>query len=313
MDKDLLKQLLERYHAGTATPQEIEQLDSWYENLAPGDGKPDPGKPHLQKLLRLIHQQIKDNPPVRKINIAVRWYAAAAVAAMVVCFCWLYTTQRRGPAQWTNAQTIQVPAGNLYKVGLPDSSTVWLSGGSELQYANNFNEQNRLVRLMKGKAFFIVHKNSSHLFIVESGTMETRVLGTSFTIDLSVTRSVSVATGSVQVSYANKLSPVLKPGDLIKLDTQSGVFTFNTLPAELVNAWTLKEFTVSGLDFKGLAEAFDAFYGIRLQTSIPAIQKHKYNIILRRDMSVQMVLSVICRLYEDKYQLTKDGSYQLFQ
>lgn len=66
-------------------------------------------------------------------------------------------------------------------VRLSDGSLVILHPQSELSYPNLFTGANRAVKL-KGEAFFEVHKNSKHPFLVYSNNMITKVLGTSFKI-----------------------------------------------------------------------------------------------------------------------------------
>jgi transmembrane sensor len=84
---------------------------------------------------------------------------------------------------------------------LPDGSTVVLQPGSELQYGAGFGDSLRVV-FLKGEAFFDVKRDVTKPFLVYSGNVLTKVLGTSFTISAfqSVKNvTVSVKTGRVSV------------------------------------------------------------------------------------------------------------------
>lgn len=83
---------------------------------------------------------------------------------------------------------------------LPDSSQVYLASGSSLDYPDDFSARSRDVSL-EGDAFFDVARNEAKPFIIHTGSVSTRVLGTSFRVKTLTDRSVvvSVATGRVEV------------------------------------------------------------------------------------------------------------------
>ncbi|MFB6319313.1 FecR family protein [Saccharicrinis sp. FJH54] len=99
---------------------------------------------------------------------------------------------------------------------LPDKTEVTLNKESELTYPSRFTEEKRKVKL-NGQAFFNVHHNEKHPFVVKAGPVEVEVLGTSFDVHndtlLQVT-TVTVETGKVKVSYPdNNFIAYLEPGD----------------------------------------------------------------------------------------------------
>ena len=99
---------------------------------------------------------------------------------------------------------------------LPDRTEVTLNKESEIKYPSRFTEDKRKVAL-NGQAFFNVHHNKKHPFVVKAGPVEVEVLGTSFDVHndtlLKVT-TVTVETGKVKVSYPdNNFIAYLEPGD----------------------------------------------------------------------------------------------------
>src|SRR5690606_22184900 len=64
---------------------------------------------------------------------------------------------------------------------LPAGSTVILNKNSELGYDDDFGTEIREVRLT-GEAFFDVEHDPDHPFIVKTGDVNTRVLGTAFNV-----------------------------------------------------------------------------------------------------------------------------------
>lgn len=84
---------------------------------------------------------------------------------------------------------------------LPDGSRITLEPGSKLRYPGSFDSEARFVYL-EGNGFFDVTKDPARPFIVYSGSVMTRVLGTSFSIRLIAETGgteVAVVTGKVIV------------------------------------------------------------------------------------------------------------------
>ncbi|UCS94329.1 FecR domain-containing protein [Echinicola marina] len=103
-------------------------------------------------------------------------------------------------------------------IALPDGTQVWLSPGSVLEYPMEFRGPVREVNL-KGEAFFEVQPDKQHPFIILSGQLETKVLGTSFNLtayegDEDVT--VTLLEGAVSLKPAgekNKSPTILHPNE----------------------------------------------------------------------------------------------------
>ncbi|UCS91503.1 FecR domain-containing protein [Echinicola marina] len=85
-------------------------------------------------------------------------------------------------------------------VHLPDGSQVTLNSSSEIRYLSDFGKHHRNLSL-KGEAFFQVARDTSMSFIVRSGEITTKALGTSFNISAyeNENTSVKLATGIVEI------------------------------------------------------------------------------------------------------------------
>ena len=149
----------------------------------------------------------------QRSSILKLWTWAAAAVIVLVCgfIGWKVVSDREasGPVAAVNVPDEVRNSGflrynhtqKIIPVALPDGSSVLLHPGSELSY-RQIEGLNREVYL-KGKAFFEVVKDPQNPFLVYSGEMITRVLGTSFTITAyteDADFSVVVKTGKVTVS-----------------------------------------------------------------------------------------------------------------
>jgi len=96
---------------------------------------------------------------------------------------------------------VRTPPAATITIHLPDSTEVLLNANSRLEYPKAFTGDLRRV-MLEGAARFNVQRDTLHPFIVETGSLQTRVLGTVFDVDsygCGTTSKVVLYEGSVQV------------------------------------------------------------------------------------------------------------------
>jgi transmembrane sensor len=106
----------------------------------------------------------------------------------------------------TAGNEVKVGFGTKSKIELPDGTQVWINAGSHLSYNNSFKGKTREVTL-EGEAYFDVTKDSSRPFIVHTGSIDIRVLGTAFNIKAYTkdpTIEATLVHGSIEVSKSNE-------------------------------------------------------------------------------------------------------------
>lgn len=104
---------------------------------------------------------------------------------------------------------------------LPDGSHITLSPGSSIAYKENFG-QDRSIKLLQGKAFFDVVKQSGAPFLVHAGDSKVEVLGTRFDVALEPEKtSVNLQEGSVAFTCP--------AGELLLEPMQQALLANNTL------------------------------------------------------------------------------------
>lgn len=92
--------------------------------------------------------------------------------------------------------------GGNKEIVLPDDTHVTLHEGSKLSYGKTLAGKERRVEL-EGEAYFKVHRDEQHPFIIEAQAGEVQVLGTAFDLKCSEeTATVSVVEGKVRFSSA---------------------------------------------------------------------------------------------------------------
>ncbi len=101
------------------------------------------------------------------------------------------------------------PKGRKSEIVLTDGTRVMLNSNSTLTYNSDF-AQNRYIEL-EGEAYFKVAKDPDHPFIVKSGQVETRALGTAFNVKTTeASVDVLLTEGSVEVSVIDHEDQVIR-------------------------------------------------------------------------------------------------------
>lgn len=238
--------------------------------------------------------QVLTQPKVRSLNRI--WSAAAAIAVLLVAGWWIFMHE-------AGSKTLEYSTADNQSrsITLPDQSKIVLNENSTLAYT--FDGKNRQVEL-SGEAFFDVEKDPKHPFVIHSGEVETKVLGTSFNIRAYPDEAkvkVSVKTGRVEVRQVQKSQPEAAPA-LVLLPGNTGVYSTEEavlekapdIATEDVDAW--QQGTVVFAGGTTLAEvipAVEKLYDIKIQADASILSSTIYGARFTRDMSVQDALNLI--------------------
>lgn len=207
----------------------------------------------------------RDRGPVRSL-LANRWIVSAALAALVVA-----------AAVWTRmpgrSETMATITAQRRSFTLADGTTVELNANTSIVVENGRSE--RHVRLSGGEAFFVVSKDKSRPFVVETPAGSMRDIGTEFNVraESDSQLEVTVAEGSVQVTQAGSSgSPqVLVSGD--QLTSRDGSVSVRALSARSVDdtlAWRKGMIVCDGMTLSEAVERFARYNGLKIAVTAGA-------------------------------------------
>ncbi|HMI05640.1 MAG TPA: FecR domain-containing protein [Pedobacter sp.] len=319
MQPYLFKELLRKYRERTASSRETKLVDDWYASF--GEAFPEKDLRQKKALRNELHAGIQHRLSKDEAGPAssIRWsllpgIAAAAMAMIVIgtgvwfLARWDGASQPRKNRQWV---TVTAKQGTLKKVQLPDSTTVWLNVGSKLGFYIPFGQaDSREVMLEEGEAFFDVTPDADRPFIVRTGTLSTRVLGTSFNVKAYAEldeMQVSVLTGRVEVSQGDSLVlRILHHGDELTYSKATQTADIQQAATENSNGWMVGKTYLRQASFDELAVVLHHSHGIRLLAGSNAIAKQRYSIQLSRDVPIDNLIRVICEVHDNQYR--KEGN-----
>lgn len=163
----------------------------------------------IEPVLDTLYLEIRQILPPNKLRISplTEWfqrYGSAAATIIVISGLFaLHLLWKNEPLQISRPNPLTDDWVQLDKKGiytLPDGSSVNLKENSQLNYLKTFNGESREVKL-SGEADFDVSHDPDRPFIVHTGEIHTKVLGTAFNITASDKAiSVTVIRGLVEVS-----------------------------------------------------------------------------------------------------------------
>lgn len=199
-------------------------------------------------------------------------------------------------------QTVSNADGKQSRLTLPDSSIVYLAGGSSIRYPKYFGAKTRAV-VLDGEAFFSVVHHPEKPFTVATGDITTVVLGTSFNVKAYAAESkvaVTVSSGKVGVMALVKgrrqLIKYLLPNDQISINTRNGIFTSNQTDATAVSSWIRNDFIFYNTSLEEIAVSLEHHYGIQIEFTDPDLSRVRLtakfrNISLKETMDNLTLLS----------------------
>lgn len=143
---------------------------------------------------KVVDLQQKHTAPAR------RYWRPMGIAASILAVGivgWIWWGQSSEPA-WST-----ITADHNQTFHLADGSSVKMRKGATLYYQEKFEGAERQVKL-SGEAFFNVHRDEAHPFVIVTDHAAIKVLGTSFLVNTSAAKDeVIVVTGRVSVASKN--------------------------------------------------------------------------------------------------------------
>lgn len=234
-----------------------------------------------------------------------------------------------------------IPLGQKGQLILADGTKVWLNSGSTLRYPTDFSEGKRNVYL-QGEAYFDVTHKVGNPFMVHTGNILVKVLGTSFNVK-SYPGEDKVETtlikGSVKLycnkDKAKKLIATLKPNQQATFDKESKKTEVVALNYEKSNKpdrvisrrkpsnefsglkpvkphiesviqWKDQKLVFENETLADMVVRLERWYGKTLIIEDESLKQDRYSGKFEYNESIYQVLDVICHSSPDLLYFEKD-------
>lgn len=186
-------------------------------------------------------------------------------------------------------------------IQLSDGSKIYLAANSSFQYPEKFEGDQRTVSLLKGNAFFEVAKDKQHPFIIHSGEIKTRVVGTSFHIQLSkLNCKVIVVTGKVNVSGKGQ-SVDLMPNQEALFESQK--LTKQMADKAFLINWYNEDVTLEQTTLKQVIAILQYKYGVSFEYDNKHVLATPLTVFIKKDATLENVLEQINYITNLKFKV----------
>ncbi|QEC51105.1 FecR family protein [Anseongella ginsenosidimutans] len=187
---------------------------------------------------------------------------------------------------------------NILCIALPDASLVWLRPAGTLSYID-FGRQDRREVTLQGEAYFEVHSDPGKPFIVYTGEVVTRVLGTKFNIkayDQDHTVEVEVTEGKVALSASQDLQLAANQKAVYNISERTMVKLDVPVSVPHITAEIAEEarFEFNDAPFTEVMDLLEKTYQLDIQLENDALSNCTLTASLN-DETLDMKLRLICR------------------
>ncbi|MDL5049913.1 FecR domain-containing protein [Oscillatoria amoena NRMC-F 0135] len=226
--------LIGKYLSHQCTPDEARMIEAWIgestenkglfvrlKNMWDETGQVRPAaevqetEAAWQKVRSRVQQNTATQQPKRKSLSYILTRAAAAAIIILGVVSFYVINYNSSSETVVKMVEISTQKGEKRQLALADGSTVWLNAESTIKYPEDFSGSTREV-YVDGEAYFEVKRDETKPFMVHTGELITKVLGTSFNVmaypDNDVI-AVALDEGKVAV-YSDSNLVELLPGNM---------------------------------------------------------------------------------------------------
>lgn len=314
--------LIERYLQGKASPSEEKLINNFF-NVQKKKADPEQESIYGKQMWASIQNRLALNKSKekRRIGRVPLLKGIVFLILMGVLGGGAYEVYRSGffeeekkEVKWL---TMTAQRGQKSVVTLSDGTIIRLNSESSVSYPEMFAPDKREI-ILTGEAFFEVAKNPKRPFIVHTGNLTTKVLGTSFNIQAFPNEkiSVTVATGRVEVTAANpaaheagdpEANVILTPNLQAVYDPSQQSITTSEVDIEKYLAWKNGVLKFEDASLEELSATLERWYDVKINFDNERIKRCRIN-GQYKNQSLRNVLESVQYMYKVDFKFTDQKS-----
>lgn len=191
-----------------------------------------------------------------------------------------------------------VPQGQQQTLQLPDGSRVTLNSGTLFIYPKHFHGNNRKVHL-SGEAYFQVSHDADMPFLIGSGPLTIKVVGTTFNVnaypeDESITTTLEE--GCVKVfrnTDSETHSIVMQPNERLVYHHKNGQFELYKTEAKESSSWTTNNLVFQQQPLSAILKTLERRYNVAIRCDEGLELSDQYTIKFNHQESLEEVMRIL--------------------
>lgn len=269
----------------------------------------------LDEVKTKLHFATGNKPHIRWVNFAAK-YAAILLLPLVTGLV-VWGIMNKKVTDISNMIECYVPAGEQKTIQLPDGTEVRINSNTLLIYPKEFHGDYRRVHL-SGEAFFNVQRNEEMPFIIGTGPLKIRVLGTEFNVesypeDEYITTTLSQ--GSVKVYHnENEAAGItMKPNEKLIYNNTSNTFSLVQANAEEETSWTQGKMLFNEQPLSYILKTLERRYNVKFHYGKDINTEEIYTLQFKHSENIEEVMNILSILIGHiDYEINKKDIF-LFQ
>ena len=288
-NKDLLNNLIEDYLKEKDSADEKHLINLFSESSCNNLDWDEQQMGNKTEIASDIWKKVMQSRRKTKRHKQIRWTISIAASLILVIGLNFWLQKLNHAEQLISIATSE----RMDSLLMPDGSVIFLSPDTKIQYNNNFNHKTREIELVKGNAFFKVARNPQKPFIINSGAIKTKVLGTSFNIHMGADGyRVTVHTGKVNVSSDNEAVNLVafQEATYSALD---GHLSINAVSRDFVSPWYNRDITLTNQSLKTILNLVEQKYGLKAIRVNPEQLDFRATVFIACDATLESIIQQI--------------------
>lgn len=203
---------------------------------------------------------------------------------------------------------ISVPNGSKSQIELKDGTKIWLNSGSVVELDSKFGNSERRIKLY-GEAYLEVSKNEECPFILETGTLEVKVLGTTFNVNYYKENDeikLALIEGSVELIVSAENSTIMKPNDLATYNLLSEQIAISKNGMAEATAWMQNRLIFEGYAFDKIVDILERNYNVKINVHQQSLKNKRFVGDFVNNETIEQVLKVMSS--NQRFSYTIDGN-----
>lgn len=320
LNNEYINELIAKYLAGEATPDEAIILDEWC-NASPGnmawfseskkaigikDTKVDTAKMFSAVLAQIAPAESKEVKiiPLKPFFTPLRIAASLVVISLIGIMAAMYT---RSNKMMPDQQIASL--GEVKETKLADGTKVALNKNTKLTVVGGFNDKERKLKL-EGEAFFEVSHNETKPFVIDAGGVLIKDIGTAFNV------KANPGSDSVFVSVTEGVVDMSNETSTLRLEqNESAVFVRSTKQLILlnlvepnINAYHTKMFSFKAKTLSEVIETINGVYGYMIRLENNKLSGCRITVDFNNE-SPETIVAVITETLGLTFHKTNEGIY----
>lgn len=210
-----------------------------------------------------------------------------------------------------------VPQGQQREIELPDGTHVVLNSGTLFIYPKAFYGEERGVYL-SGEAYFRVTHDKENPFIVHTGKLNVKVLGTCFNVEAypeerDITTTLEEGQVKVYCSDQEDKGIVMRPDDRLVYHRDSEAFELFRVNADDFSSWKEGEIRLVQRPLSEVIKVLERHYNVTFRCDGSINMDELYTVRFRSDETIEDAIHILSLLAGNTIHGSVDGSIVFLQ